>query len=46
MPQARALVGGSAVMSSPSNRIVPPSLGSAPEMQLISVVLPEPFGPD
>src|SRR5712692_8833229 len=33
------------VMSWPVKRMVPPSLRSVPEMQLMSVVLPEPFGP-
>src|SRR6516225_1954142 len=32
-------------MSRPSNRMRPPSAVSDPETQLISVVLPEPFGP-
>src|SRR5215470_1581278 len=32
-------------MSLPSNRMRPPSVVSDPETQLISVVLPEPFGP-
>jgi hypothetical protein len=29
----------------PSNPIEPPSLASDPQMQLMSVVLPEPLGP-
>ncbi len=32
-------------MSRPSNRIRPPSVGKVPDTQLMSVVLPEPFGP-
>ena len=33
------------VMSRPSNRTLPASGGTSPEMQLNSVVLPAPFGP-
>src|ERR1700738_3101539 len=36
---------GSAVTSSPPNTILPPSGPSSPEIWLISVVLPAPFGP-
>src|SRR5262245_17543485 len=32
-------------MSRPSKRMVPPLTGSTPDTQLMSVVLPEPFGP-
>src|SRR3989449_11387566 len=32
-------------MSRPSKRIRPPSVARAPDTQLMSVVLPEPFGP-
>src|ERR1700675_480883 len=32
-------------MSRPSKRIAPPLTGSTPDTQLMSVVLPEPFGP-
>ena len=42
---ARALIGGQPGDLSPSNAIEPPSFRSEPEMQLMSVVLPEPFGP-
>jgi len=37
--------GGRRVISVPSKRMAPASLNKAPQMQLISVVLPEPFGP-
>ena len=42
-----ACAGRPAAARSPRRRtrMLPPSLSSAPEMQLISVVLPEPFGP-
>src|SRR5206468_11920049 len=36
---------GSVVMSRPSKRMRPASAASAPDTQLMSVVLPEPFGP-
>src|SRR6185295_12600513 len=42
--RARACI-GSAVTSSPPNMILPPSAASSPEIWLISVVLPAPFGP-
>ncbi len=45
MPRRVRICGGSRVMSSPANVTVPGSVRNAPEMQLISVVFPEPFGP-
>src|SRR6185503_7775371 len=45
MPSRVRWCGGSAVISRPSKRIVPPLTGSTPETQLMSVVLPDPFGP-
>ena len=45
MPRRVRTCGCSGVMSSSRNRMVPGSVRNAPEMQLISVVLPEPFGP-
>ena len=45
MPRRARRCGGSWVMSSPQNTTLPACGRSAPEMQLISVVLPEPFGP-
>ena len=45
MPRRVRTCGGNRVMSSPRNTTVPASVRNAPEMQLISVVLPEPFGP-
>ena len=44
-PSAARWCGRRRVMSCPSKTIDPVSLYSAPEMQLMSVVLPEPFGP-
>ena len=45
MPRRVRTYGGNRVMSSPRNTTVPASVRNAPEMQLISVVFPEPFGP-
>ena len=45
MPRRARKWGGNWVMSSPQNTTLPVWGRSAPEMQLISVVLPEPFGP-
>src|SRR5437868_10014580 len=45
MPRRVRRWAGIAVMSCPSNTMRPPSVGSEPETQLISVVLPEPLGP-
>src|SRR5262245_5683614 len=45
MPSRVRLCAGSLVMFEPLNAIVPWSQMSAPEMQLIMVVLPDPFGP-
>ena len=45
MPRRVRMCGGNGVMSSPPNTTVPASVRNAPEMQLISVVFPEPFGP-
>ncbi len=45
MPRRVRRCAGSRVMSASSNVIAPWSHRSAPEMQLIMVVLPEPFGP-
>ena len=45
MPRRVRWYAGKPEISSPSNTIEPPSFRSDPEMQLISVVLPEPFGP-
>ena len=45
MPRRARKCGGSWVMSSPQKTTLPTWGRSAPEMQLISVVLPEPFGP-
>ena len=45
MPRRVRMCGCSWVMSSSRNTTVPGSVRNAPEMQLISVVLPEPFGP-
>jgi len=45
MPRRARKCGGNCVMSSPQNTTLPTCGRSAPEMQLISVVLPEPFGP-
>ena len=45
MPRRARRCGGSWVMSSPQNTTLPVCGRSAPEMQLISVVFPEPFGP-
>src|SRR5262245_39778382 len=45
MPSRVRRCGGRAPMSAPSKRIRPPSAARAPEMQLMRVVFPEPFGP-
>ena len=45
MPSRVRWCGGSAVISRPSKRMAPPLTGSTPETQLMSVVLPDPFGP-
>src|SRR5262249_37155904 len=45
MPRRVRRCAGIAVMSRPSNTMRPPSTGSEPDTQLISVVLPEPLGP-
>ena len=45
MPRRVRICGGNRVMSSSRNITVPGSVRNAPEMQLISVVFPEPFGP-
>src|SRR5437660_11173233 len=45
MPRRVRRCAGIEVMSCPSNTMRPPSVGSEPETQLISVVLPEPLGP-
>ena len=45
MPRRVRMCGCNRVMSSSRNTTVPASVRNAPEMQLISVVLPEPFGP-
>ena len=45
MPRRVRMCGCSRVMSSSRNVTVPGSVRNAPEMQLISVVLPEPLGP-
>ncbi len=45
MPRRASRCGGSRVMSSPANRMVPSSARKCPEMRLMSVVLPAPFGP-
>src|ERR671919_2118160 len=45
MPRRTRCQAGSRVTSWPLKITVPPSQGNAPEMQLIIVVLPEPFGP-
>ncbi len=45
MPRRVRWYAGSVEMFSPAKVIVPASLRSAPETQLMSVVLPEPFGP-
>ena len=45
MPRRVRICGCNDVMSSSRNRTVPGSVRNAPEMQLISVVFPEPFGP-
>ena len=45
MPRRTRRCAGRRVTSWPLNSTRPPSQGSAPEMQLIKVVLPEPFGP-
>src|SRR3982074_2549250 len=44
-PRVARLLIGSAVTSSPPNTILPASGLSSPEIWLISVVLPAPFGP-
>ena len=43
--EVRALMRGQPVEPWPSKRTVPVSLRSVPQMQLTSVILPEPFGP-
>src|SRR2546428_8261401 len=45
MPRFERSCGGSRVMSSPRKPTTPLSARNCPEMQLISVVLPAPFGP-
>ena len=45
MPRRVRICGCNRVMSSSRNTTVPGSVRNAPEMQLISVVFPEPFGP-
>src|SRR5262245_48003650 len=45
MPSRARWCAGMAVISRPWKKIRPPSLRSVPEMQLMSVVLPEPLGP-
>src|SRR5262245_13130807 len=45
MPRATRRSGLSAVMSSPSKRMLPFAAGTMPEMQLSVVVLPAPFAP-
>src|SRR5438034_6383303 len=45
MPSRVRRCAGRAVMSRPSKMMWPPSTGSEPDTQLISVVLPEPLGP-
>src|SRR5882757_10245795 len=45
MPRRVLVCGGNGVMSSSRNTTVPGSVRNAPEMQLFSVVFPEPFGP-
>src|SRR5262249_61651918 len=45
MPRRVRRGAGPAVMSRPSTTMRPPSTGSEPDTQLISVVLPEPLGP-
>ena len=45
MPLRVRWYAGRREISLPSNSIEPPSWRSDPEMQLMSVVLPEPFGP-
>ena len=45
MPRRVRMCGCNPVISSSRNLTVPGSVRKAPEMQLISVVLPEPFGP-
>src|ERR1044071_8295750 len=45
MPLRVRRYAGSFEISSPWNSIEPPSFRSDPEMQLMSVVLPEPLGP-
>src|SRR5437763_987309 len=45
MPQRARRWGGSRVISTPSNRMVPAVGASAPEIALNRVVLPAPFGP-
>src|SRR5882672_3128751 len=45
MPSAARRCTGRRVMSDPARRIVPPSARTTPEMRLMSVVLPAPFGP-
>src|SRR5690606_16193567 len=45
MPRRTRRYAGRRVTSRPLKITAPPSQGSAPEMQLIIVVLPEPFGP-
>src|SRR5262245_5825673 len=45
MPSRVRRCAGMVVMSRPSNATRPPSTGSEPDTQLISVVLPEPLGP-
>src|SRR6516162_8960437 len=45
MPRCERWFGGNVVISSPPNSTDPLLGRSAPEMQLTSVVFPEPFGP-
>ena len=45
MPSSARLKAGRPVISSPRKTTEPSSLNSAPEMQLIIVVLPDPLGP-
>jgi hypothetical protein len=45
MPRRVRICGCKRVMSSSRNTTVPGSVRNAPEIQLISVVFPEPFGP-